>query len=258
MRTENRRPCPLPVLALVAALVAAVVAAAPPLRAEENPTTPEPLETVVKQTRYLDIRDLRSILAMLDVRYSIQEDLGTIVLRGHPDGDLKVALELIDSLDKPPQESRSLELTAFLLAASKGEIGGELPEELTAATEQLQALFGYRGFELLDTVFLRVREGRDGTIQGGVLLGDRRASYRLSFVRALLRDQEDEAPPIVRLDNFDFQLHTPGDGEGTGEELVRLQTDVEVREGQKAVVGKSSHEGADRTLILVLEAEIEG
>ncbi len=37
---------------------------------------------------------------------------------------------------------------------------------------------------------------------------------------------------------------------------VFLKTDVEIREGQKAVVGKSTPRGTDETLILIVEARV--
>ena len=47
-------------------------------------------------------------------------------------------------------------------------------------------------------------------------------------------------------------------GSADGSPRARLRTDVEFREGQKAIIGSSTPEGVGETLILIVEAKIVG
>ncbi len=208
--------------------------------------------TVVKLTRFVDVRDLEPILEILDVQVRLKPDLNAVVLRGKDGGDLDTALKLIEALDEP---TPTIGVSVYVVAASRqDEAKTDISPELEAAVKQLQTVFGYRGFKVLDTVYLQVREGRRGEVAGGVeLAGGARSTYQFGFRNARVTPVED-GPVFIRLDGLQFELAALGASEARL--LASFKTDVQVRIGQKAVIGKSTPEGTDETMILIVEAGI--
>ncbi len=231
--------------------IAALWLAIPLSAVAEEPADPkERGRTVVKLTRFVDVRDLEPILEILDVQVRLKPDLNALVLRGRDGGDLDTALALIEALDEP---TPSIGVSVYVVAASRQEEAKSgISPELEAAVSQLQTVFGYRGFKVLDTVYLQVREGRRGGVVGGVeLAGGARSTYQFGFQNARVTPVED-GPLFIRLDGLRFELNARG--ESDSRPLAAFNTDVQVRVGQKAVIGKSTPEGTDETMILIVEA----
>jgi len=237
----------------IAALLTFCLILAPFAAAQEEPCK-EATEkygkgrTVIKQTAYTDVRDLAELLGLLDVAVRIDVEHQAIVLRGH-DSELDTAIKLIEALDEPPAPSLSIELTVFIVGASKEKSdAAALPSDLEAVVARLGDLFGYRDFELLDTIFLRVRDGSGAQVESFL---NEENPYQFRFKRARIFGfnrttmQEDES--ILRFEDLFFH-HL--------KESTDLQTGVEIREGQKAVIGKTTPGRDGQTLILVLEAKI--
>lgn len=222
--------------------------------AEEAPAPKEHEQTVIVQTKYLDVEDVSRLLQPLAISVTVHPDTNAVILRGK---DLKVAMDLIEALDVPPEPKANIELTVFILGAATQSLDdGPLPRDLDTVTQELGKLFGYRSFTLLDTIFLRVRDGRGGRVDGAVNggSGESRSNYDFGFNEAKIIPREDRN--LVRLDGLVFLY---GRNKSADNDFrASLRTDIEVREGQKAVVGKATPQGADagKTLILVVEAKI--
>lgn len=204
--------------------------------------------TVVKSTKFVNVKELMPILALLDVRVALKPDANAIVLRGQEGGDLDTALRLIDTLDQP---SPSVEVSVYILSASKSAPQAapesDVGPELNAAVEHLKSLFGYQSIRLLDSVFLRAVEGRGGRVIGGV----KDSGYTFRFDQVRITPVED-GDTFIHFSGLEFVLAgTDPDGKVR---KANLRTDVQVRQGQKAVVGKSTPQGADETLILIIDA----
>jgi hypothetical protein len=169
------------------------------------------------------------------------------------------------SLDLPPQPTRSVEITAHVLGASKtAQLSGAVPSELEEVARQLKQVFGYRGVELVDSLSIRARDRGEALVTGAFSQGEdlEPAPYRLGFNRASVVDGPDARS--VRLDGLRFMAElrrwrasTPqGEPGRIVSSEVNLTTDVEVREGQKAVVGKAATDGERDSLILVVEVKV--
>ena len=207
---------------------------------------PPPPRTVIKVLSYVDAVDMLDVVRMLEVQATVQKEHNALVLRA-PDGRLKVALEALEALDKPL--GPTLELRGYILAASKDGEDDALPEDVAAASSRLAELFGYDGFRLLDTVFVRAREGSEAWVVGGLSVdGSERAPYSFGFRKGKVIPPFEEGGKLqIRLDRLTFSQK--------GQE--RLVTNVEVDEGQTVVVGKARLEGIEAALILVIKIEIE-
>jgi hypothetical protein len=81
--------------------------------------------------------------------------------------------------------------------------------------------------------------------------------YQLRYTEA--RVQEVETRKVIRIDNFRFGTRIPiSPGQvnaGYVWQDVGLNTDLNVREGQKVVVGKTKVDGSEQALVLVVSAK---
>jgi hypothetical protein len=158
-------------------------------------------------------------------------------------------------LDVPRAQSPSVEVVAHVLRGSRaggaGAEGGEVTPGLTDVAEQLRNVFGFRRVELLDTLVVRAADRAAGQVKGFLSRDGSPVGYRFGFNRLdLLAQQAAEGDRQVRLNGLVFETDSAGGD-------VRLVTDLEVREGQKAVVGKAaSGREQSESLIVVVEIRV--
>lgn len=216
--------------------------------------------TVIKQTVFADPKDLLGILSLLDLELKTMPGQNTLVIRGDS-RDVEAALKLIENLDMPQND---LEIECLILGAGPADgdtsRSARSPAELEPLFDRLQRLLGLENLVLLDTVFLRTQDGKRGIIQGGVGAAGQRVPFTLSFNRARIVPLEGaglEEPgregSLLRFEDLSFNY---GDPDASGGSLASLRTNIEVREGQRAVVGRATPRGEGQSLVLVLRAEI--
>ena len=231
--------------ALVAAAVILGLAVLPALAQEE--ADPKKPRTVIKATAYIDASEAEAVLGLLGVDFAVKSDQNLIVLRGESYA-VETAIKVIDALDQPRP---SIDLHVYVLSASR-EGNVEVPKELEGAVAQLRGVFGYRGFNLLDNITLRVLEGRSARADGAIRLGadTERTGYHFSFQKIILAPGPEERLRNIRLKRLKFEVN----GQAAGTPRASLMTDVQIHEGQKAVIGSSTPQGVGETLILIVEA----
>lgn len=230
-------------LILVLSLFQAVIA-----QAEEESASPK---TVIKRLAYINGEDLREILGMLPLKIVIKADLDTIVLRGRP-APIETALAMIDSMDVPATLNPSIELRGYILAVAKGDESVDIPKHLNKVTAELRNIFGYTSYRLIDTIFLRTSHGSGASVGGSASLPESivQVPYILGFNRAWItnfdRSRTDkETKNIVRLNGLTLRRDQPA-----------ISTDIEILEGQTAVIGKARLDDRLGDLILVVEAKV--
>jgi hypothetical protein len=218
----------------------------------------------IYEVEHADPLTLAEVLMVFPIHVGAHPQMGLITLAGDPE-DVAAAVAAARSLDLPPQPTRSVEITAHVLGASKtAQLSGAVPSELEEVARQLKQVFGYRGVELVDSLSIRARDRGEALVTGAFSQGEdlEPAPYRLGFNRALVVDGQDARS--VRLDGLRFMAElrrwrasTPqGEPGRIVSSEVNLTTDVEVREGQKAVVGKAATDGERDSLILVVEVKV--
>ena len=211
------------------------------------------------------------------VRVSVSADnaLQAIVLNG-PAAEVAAIEATIRELDVPVTvpPSRDVELIVSILGASdKPDLfsGGELPEALAPVVKQLRAVFPYKNYQSLGSMLLRSREegkaSENGVMQNFASARNdaRPGPYSVYYESGSVSSSAGTA--IVHVRNFRFNLRLPistevtnPDGKVVGiqpyEVDVTIQTDVDLREGQKVVVGKANVENGDSALFVVLSARL--
>src|SRR5207253_2862688 len=129
-----------------------------------------------------------------------------------------------------------------------------IPPELESVVKQLKGMFSYKGYQLIDTQVMRVREGQGGDASGvvdhGPSVDGNRTLSQVKFVAASIGG--DEKGRVIRIDGLKVGLKIPvaslGDkGQKQYQYLdTGISTNVDVHEGQKVVVGKANMDGSDR------------
>lgn len=160
--------------------------------------------------------------------------------------------EAIAKLDVPPLD---FELTVYLISTST-QPGDQLPEALASTVKQLHGVFAYKGYQLVDSFVLR---GRDGQTQGASAEGTiKNSTYTFRYNRASVLEG---TPRMVNLQNLNLLIRTPtGYHDEKGNVQYKssgLSSDIDIRDGQKVVVGKSDINNGESPLILVVTAKVE-
>ncbi len=167
--------------------------------------------------------------------------------------------EIIKQLDVPPVAKKDVEATVYMLVAS-AQAGNatSLPPELDPVIKQLKGVFSYKGFRVLDSFVLRSRDGERGETSGFLapienLPPGNKITYGFRYNRVIVDGTENAK--VIRFDGLRLGMRVPVQGAGAMDAVI--STDVDVPEGKKVVVGKTSGiEGADSALILVISAKV--
>jgi hypothetical protein len=131
---------------------------------------------------------------------------------------------------------------------------------LEAVVKQLKSTFSYKSYQLIDTQVMRVRAGQGGDVSGVVngapSLDGNKTISQVKFKSATV--STDEKGRAIRIDRLSVGFRVPV---RSGEKQylyidTGISTDVDVREGQKVVVGKANMDGSDRASIVVLTAKV--
>lgn len=209
----------------------------------------------VFQVKYADVNQLADLFRTFGARVEAKQGLNALAVRA-PDSVLAAIEESLKRLDIAPRPQKNIDLTAYLLIASAQEsAASKTPAEIDPVIKQLRTVFNYRGFRLLDTVMMRQREGTGGTVNGTVAsptsATQQPVPYR--FHVNSLRIGSDDTAGMVHINGLNLNLQVPF---ALGPPVsVGIGTDVDVREGQKVVVGKANIDNSENALILVLTAK---
>ena len=218
------------------------------------------------EVKYADVNRLADLLRPIyGGNIKADSSLRVIGVSGPPDLVAAVSVA-IQKLDVPLSTEPDVELTVYLISGiSRGPGPDDVPQELASTVKQLHGLFAYKSYKLSDTLVLRGRSGRPyngrETESEGMLPNTTELTYRLTYNSLEVSPGD---PRTVHINGLGFSIRIPGitttskDGATTDHTqiLARIFTDLDVREGQKTVVGKSTVSGAFDTLILVIVPKI--
>ena len=210
------------------------------------------------QLKYVNAGQVHNLLRnyIADSRFSMESDdrLHMLAVRGTPE-TVAILEEAVKKLDVAPL---GFELTVYLISTT-AQAGDQLPEALASTAKQLHGVFAYKGYQLLESFVLR---GRDGQGSNGLLGGSaegtiKNSTYSFRYNRATVLDG---TPKIVELQNLNLQIRMPsGVRNDKGQQEYKstgLSSDIDIRDGQKVVVGKSDVNNGESPLILVVTAKV--
>ena len=172
--------------------------------------------------------------------------------------------ETIRRLDVPPEAPKNVELTVYLLLATDNGVGS-VPPELEGVAKQLKTTFAFKGLHTIDTLVVRSRDKQSADVKGLAKFDpDIPNPSTYSFAYRAASILPDEKGRSIRLDGLRFgarvvvkqQSEASSSVVGYNAIDAGFSTDVDVREGQKVVVGKAAVGGTNTALILVITAKI--
>jgi hypothetical protein len=243
-----------------------VLATGPPEVAAQEKQQMEVVQRVYK-LQYANAALLHRVLQVFPVEITADPEQGIIAVSGTPESVAAFEAAL-KKLDVPPEPTKNIELTVYLLNATDEAIpGSEVPLELQDVVDQLTGVFPYKGFRLWETLVLRARDSTGAVDRGpkwisGTVPDNPELSYELG-VRAATAVPDDDGRNVIRLDTLSLEINGPlaefktKDGPRTRRiDVASIRTDIDVREGQKVVVGKANIGPEKGALILVVTAKV--
>jgi len=222
-----------------------------------------------------------SVSRVVQLRYVHPDSVAAVmdILAGNKvkwrnDGTLRIIamngpLELVDAmeaaakkLDIPASAAKNIESTFHILLAGGQGPSTAVPAELSGVVQQLGNVFGLKSFRVLETSVIRGRDGREMRTSGLISIPvkvDASPQYFISSKRISMSPGEKSNQ--IRMDHLEFRVSVPvpqsGDKPGA---ITYLQggvtTDVDLREGQKVVVGKASVHTTGESIFLVVSAKL--
>jgi hypothetical protein len=209
--------------------------------------------TKVIHVRYGRAEAIKDLVGSGSVSAFANNGLRAIVLKGST-ASVAAAEQAVKELDVPvaSELARNVELTVYVIGAS-GQGGTESTPapEIAPVVRQLKAVFPYGSYQLLDTMMIRTREGRSAA-SDGILKGFpnmQTASQNTYHVRCVLGERNNEGPErTVRLDKFDFGTQVP-------KSEATIDTNFDLQDGQKVVVGNTNIDGGNSALFVAVGAK---
>ena len=214
----------------------------------------------VIQLKYAEPSHIADLLKDFGANLRSDNRSKALTVVGRPDAVAAVE-GAVAKLDVPPAPAKDADLTAYFVLASREPVqAADVPPELGEVVTQLKRVLNYKNFQLLSTAFLRSRDGAGAAVQGVARIGTEAVSFRLTFREANIIPEG--KVQMVRIEGLNFtteqgQPTVPhGEGQTTQGYSARILTDIDVAEGQKVVVGKTSLDMPDNALVLVLTAKV--
>jgi hypothetical protein len=215
---------------------------------------PPKIERRLIQLRYVEASRARNLVNTFaggrgDLFVADDDRLHVLAVRG-PAEAVAAAEEAVKKIDVAPLD---FELTVYLISAG-AQAGDQLPEALAGTAKQLHGVFAYKSYQMIESFILRGRDMGQGGSAEGTIKG---ATYSFRYGRASVLDG---TPKIVNLQNLNLLIRTPtGYHDEKGNIQYKssgLSSDIDIRDGQKVVVGKSDVNNGESPLILVVTAKV--
>jgi hypothetical protein len=212
-------------------------------------------ESAVKvvELKHINSRSL-STAQIRQFEVHVEANGNMVVLRGAP-SNVAAAEKFLARLDVP---RKNLEATFHIVAAdSKAEApAAELPPDLASVIKQLRSNFIYKNYRLLDTAVIRTRADSEPTANGVLADG---VTYSVQSRGVTV--SSDEKGNIIRFDRLFVNLRMPDPSASSWNKKAEyknasLAADLDVREGQKVVVGKANFSGIDGAFFVIVTARI--
>jgi hypothetical protein len=226
------------------------------LAQQSQPATPDANERIQKlvPVKYADVVSIQNLLFNFGVETRVDQRLKVVALTGRR-AAVETAEAAIKQLDVPASAQKDIDLTVyFVVGTDATEPGAQppVPQELQSTVATLKSNFPFKNYYLLDALSLRSRSGVGASTTGQL------SSNRLTTFSVRSVNVEGDGN-MIRLDGLHAGIRRL-ESVGTKLETVNVSgvdADVlDVKEGQKLVVGRSSLEGPGKALFLVLIAKV--
>jgi hypothetical protein len=220
------------------------------------PVFAQPEEQVKKLIRlhYAEPSSVQNMLMSYGVGLRADNQMKAIAISGRA-ADVAACEAAIKLLDVAP---KNIELVVYFVVGSDQPnlTGTAVPTDVRDVITQLKNVFTFKDYRMLDTLTVRTRTGTQAETSG---ILDASGSPRLS-VFSIRNSTVSEDGASIRIDRLHAGLRIPVPRAGTDPKSDYMNTgidqDIDVKEGQKVVVGRSSLQGPEKALFLILTAKV--
>lgn len=240
---------------IVLAFVFAVVAPAfaEDASQESKPATNPPLKTELIRLKYFNVQSMYGLVKIYqsrDGRISQGPDTKILVVSDYPENIEKI-LQAIRQLDVKPAD---LQFTVQLVLG--GETGEPGKESLTSdpIIQELRNLLKYRAYSQLDASLLRAVDGADSEVRMG-----EKGEFEFWIRPKVIKD---EKSTLIQMEVRLRQIRIAGvPSNATSSKVEYITTDLigttlNLKPGDKTVVGVSKLDGGGKGLILIISGKI--
>lgn len=214
--------------------------------------------------RNTEPRAIESMVQMFGVRINSNNQMKTMAISGTAE-NLAAAEAAIKQLDVAP---KNIELTVyFVVGGDQQTMFGAIPQDLRDVITQLKGTFTFKEYKMLDVLTLRTRAGSSAETSGilNAAIPPRMSQFSIRNTTV------SEDGTTIRIDRMHAGLKIPFTHRDGGAADPKsgakrqdsfeyidsmIDQDVDVKEGQKVVVGRSSLEGPQQALFLILTAHV--
>jgi hypothetical protein len=247
---------------LFALLLIALPLAAQEAKKEDQKSNAQPAGQRVQKLfllKYADPGKVAELLRVFNASVSPNSDMHALAVETAIGPSMAAIEEAIQRLDVPSAASKNIEMTAYLLIGgdSAGTEPGAMPKELDGVMAQLKNAFAFKSYRLLDILALRTRVGQSASTSSSsraTQIGTNTPPVRTQFRIASAGIGSDET--TIRIDKLNLDSNIPVQS-SPGQYAfanVGLSADVDIKQGQKVVIGRVSV--AESALFLVLTAQV--
>ncbi len=269
-----RKATSVTALVTLFAIVLALVAS--PLVGQEKPKETGPgWITQSFKVQHVELDRLRDLFWNLPGSTRVDDELGLLIAHA-PEQTMQFIQETIAKLDVPSLEAPqkpTVEITGYLLGAGRQPAEAEdvamMPLALQPVVKELQEKFPYGSYRVLDSTIIRVRAHESGQTQGLIPnflpepLSAHTARYDLIVALGGITPSGDRRGIELRQVQLQGRIPIVVSPAGTPPQQVttnhadfRINTAMDIREGETVVVGKAGVQGAVDGIFLVLKAKV--
>lgn len=252
----------LAALAVTLVLISTALAqtASPTPTPSDNYVTERNFKSKVFEIKYRDPNSLGNVISRLmsgfrGAAISANAEFRTITIRDFPE-NLATIEEALKRLDTPADPRPNIELHMHVLIASNGVGGGggEMPAELKDVLTELRRTLTYKNYELAASVVQRLTETStllqgSGTAEVPGLSSpstNNGMPYEY-YIRSVTLVPNAAGSSSVQISDFSFTAVSERD-------RARVQTALNIRDGEKVVVGTATIR--NRALVVVLSVKL--
>jgi hypothetical protein len=221
---------------------------------ETIPSAFPPRVQKIVPLRYMDPVAAQNLLRDFGVDVRSDRQMKVVALAGSK-AAVETAEAALKQLDVPGAAQKDFDLTVFFVLGrdrEDGIQGGPIPQELQSTIAALKQTFPYKAYELLDALSLRSRAGSSAGTTGQL------GSNKLTTFGVRSVNVEPDGS-MIRIEGLHAGVRSLINVEAKTQyvDVSSVSTDVvDVKEGQKLVIGRSSLDGPNRALFLVMIARV--
>lgn len=218
--------------------------------------TPAPDAKITKlvKLQVAEPRAIQNIVSMYGVQITSNEQMKVMALYGTP-AQIAAAEAAIKQLDVAP---KTVELTVYFVMAGDNTAqmanAPAVPADIRDVITQLKGAFQYKEYRMMDVLTVRTRVGSEAETSGILNSGSPPRMTQFSIKNSTIGEDG-----TIRIDRMHAGIRLPYQKQaGGGMDYLNSGIDqsVDVKEGQKVVVGRSSLEGPNMALFLVMLARV--